>query len=81
MAFMPPSVARDVSLTANKKIALIGASASLAFTTPYNAHWTCNVVALANGTVKPMVDAGKKKWFFITTDYAFGHALKVLPLR
>lgn len=67
-------------LTNNKKIALIGASASHAFTTkacsPYNAHWTYNVVALANGTVKPMVDAGKKKWFFITADYAFGHALE-----
>ena len=66
--------------TDNKKIALIAASASIAFTTkacsPYNAHWTYNVVALANGTVKPIVNAGKKKWFFITADYAFGHALE-----
>lgn len=64
----------------NKKLALISTSASHAFTTkacsPYNAHWTYNVVALANGTVKPMLDAGKKKWFFITADYAFGHALE-----
>jgi len=67
-------------LTDNKKLALIATSASHAFTTkacsPYNAHWTYNVVALANGTVKPMVQAGKKKWFFITADYAFGHALE-----
>lgn len=67
-------------LTDNKKIALISTSASHAFTTkacsPYNAHWTYNVVSLANGTVKPMVQAGKKKWFFITADYAFGHALE-----
>ncbi|MBY4675059.1 ABC transporter substrate-binding protein [Marinobacterium arenosum] len=67
-------------LTDNKKIALISTSASNAFTTkacsPYNAHWTYNVVALANGTVKPMVQSGKKKWFFITADYAFGHALE-----
>ncbi|WP_028470870.1 ABC transporter substrate-binding protein [Neptunomonas japonica] len=66
--------------TDNKKIALIAASASNAFTTkacsPYNAHWTYNVVALANGTVKPIVQQGKKKWFFITADYAFGHALE-----
>lgn len=66
--------------TDNKKIALIAASASNAFTTkacsPYNAHWTYNVVALANGTVKPIVQSGKKKWFFITADYAFGHALE-----
>ncbi len=39
-------------------------------------HWTYNVAALANGTVKPMVESGKKKWFFITADYAFGHALE-----
>ncbi len=67
-------------LTDAKKIALISTSASNAFTTkacsPYNVHWTYNVVALANGTVKPMVEAGKKKWFFITADYAFGHALE-----
>ncbi|WP_417532758.1 ABC transporter substrate-binding protein [Marinobacterium stanieri] len=63
-----------------KKIALISTAASNAFTTkacsPYNVHWTYNVVALAKGTVKPMVEAGKKKWFFITADYAFGHALE-----
>ncbi|GAA0682961.1 ABC transporter substrate-binding protein [Marinobacterium maritimum] len=67
-------------LTDAKKIALISTSASNAFTTkacsPYNVHWTYNVVALANGTVKPMVESGKKKWFFITADYAFGHALE-----
>ncbi len=67
-------------LTANEKIALIAASASHAFTTkacsPFNAHWTYDVVALANGTVKPVVQGGKKKWFFITADYAFGHALE-----
>ncbi len=62
------------------KIALITGSGSNAFTTsacsPYNVHWTYDVVALAQGTVKPMVQAGKKKWFFITADYAFGHALE-----
>jgi branched-chain amino acid transport system substrate-binding protein len=65
-----------------KKIALISGSGSNAFTTsacsPYIAHWTYDVVALANGTVKPMVQSGKKKWFFITADYAFGHALEAV---
>lgn len=68
-----------------KKIALIAASASNSFTTtacsPYNAHWTYDVVALANGTVKPMVKSGKKKWFFITADYAFGHALEGIATK
>lgn len=72
-------------LTAAKKIALISTSASNAFTTkscsPYNVHWTYNVAAMANGTVKPMVDSGKKKWFFITADYAFGHALEGLATK
>ena len=67
-------------LTDAKKIAMISTAASNAFTTsacsPYNVHWTYNVTAMANGTVKPMVDAGQKKWFFITADYAFGHALE-----
>ncbi len=71
--------------TDNKKIALIAASASNAFTTkacsPDNAHWTYNVVALANGTVKPIVQSGKKKWFFITADYAFGHALEGIATK
>ncbi|MBR9866963.1 MAG: ABC transporter substrate-binding protein [Oceanospirillales bacterium] len=72
-------------LTDAKKIALISASASNAFTTkacsPYNAHWTYNVAALANGTVKQMVNSGKKKWFFITADYAFGHALEGIATK
>lgn len=67
-------------LTDNKKVTLISGAGSNTFTTktcsPYNAHWTYDVVALANGTVKPLVAAGKKKWFFITADYAFGHALQ-----
>ena len=67
-------------LTDNAKPALISGAGSNTFTTktctPYNAHWTYDVVALANGTVKPLVEKGKKKWFFITADYAFGHALE-----
>ncbi|WP_292273362.1 ABC transporter substrate-binding protein [Marinobacter sp.] len=63
-----------------KKITLIAAPASHVFTTsacsPYNAHWSYDVVSLANGTVKPMVAGGKNKWFFITADYGFGHALE-----
>nr|CAA6827695.1 MAG: Leucine-, isoleucine-, valine-, threonine-, and alanine-binding protein [uncultured Thiotrichaceae bacterium] len=67
-------------LSEAKKPMLISTAGSPAFTTkqctPYNAHWTYDVVALANGTVKPLVAGGKKKWFFITADYEFGHALE-----
>lgn len=64
----------------NEKPTLIAGAGSNTFTTktcsPFNAHWSYDVVALANGTVKPLVDSGKKKWFFITADYSFGHALE-----
>ena len=64
----------------NEKPTLISGAGSNTFTTktcsPFNAHWSYDVVALANGTVKPLVDSGKKKWFFITADYSFGHALE-----
>src|ERR1044072_9869947 len=31
---------------------------------------------LANGTGKALVKAGGDTWFFLTVDYAFGHALE-----
>src|SRR5690606_17607423 len=39
-------------------------------------HWTYDTYALAKGTGKAMVDAGHKRWFFLTADYAFGHSLE-----
>jgi len=39
-------------------------------------HWVYNTVALANGTGSAVVKAGGDTWFFITADYAFGHALE-----
>jgi branched-chain amino acid transport system substrate-binding protein len=43
---------------------------------PNTIHWTYDTWALAHGTGKAMVDAGYKNWFFLTADYAFGHALE-----
>ena len=39
-------------------------------------HWTYDTWNLANGTGKAMVKTGGDTWFFITADYAFGHALE-----
>jgi branched-chain amino acid transport system substrate-binding protein len=39
-------------------------------------HWTYDTWALANGTGKAIVQTGGKTWFFLTADYAFGHALE-----
>ncbi|AKR55818.1 ABC transporter substrate-binding protein [Youhaiella tibetensis] len=43
---------------------------------PNTIHWTYDTYALANGTARTMLDQGKKSWFFITADYAFGQALE-----
>ncbi|MBC7283975.1 ABC transporter substrate-binding protein [Hoeflea sp.] len=43
---------------------------------PTTIHWTYDTAALANGTGKAVTEAGGKKWFFLTADYAFGHALE-----
>jgi len=44
--------------------------------TPNTIHWTYDTWALAHGVAKAVVDQGGKKWFFITSDYAFGHDLE-----
>jgi len=43
---------------------------------PNTIHWTYDTWALANGTGKAVVQSGGDTWFFITADYAFGHALE-----
>ena len=44
--------------------------------TPNSVHWTYDTWALANGTGRAIVKTGGDSWFFITADYAFGHALE-----
>jgi len=39
-------------------------------------HWTYDTWMLANGTGKALVKTGGDTWFFMTADYAFGHALE-----
>jgi branched-chain amino acid transport system substrate-binding protein len=46
------------------------------FCTPYSMQWAFNTVALAVGTAREMVKRGGDTWFFLTQDYAFGHALE-----
>jgi branched-chain amino acid transport system substrate-binding protein len=43
---------------------------------PNSVHWSYDTWALAHGTGGAIVRTGKKTWFFITADYAFGHALE-----
>jgi branched-chain amino acid transport system substrate-binding protein len=43
---------------------------------PNTVHWTYDTWMLARGTGGALVAAGGQTWFFITADYAFGHALE-----
>jgi len=43
---------------------------------PNTVHWTYDTYMLANGTGSAIVKQGGDTWFFLTSDYAFGHALE-----
>jgi branched-chain amino acid transport system substrate-binding protein len=43
---------------------------------PNLVQWTYNTFSLANSTARALVKEGAKSWYFITVDYAFGHALR-----
>ena len=43
---------------------------------PNTVHWTYDTWMLANGTGSAIVKRGGDSWFFLTADYAFGHALE-----
>src|SRR5437870_4916954 len=44
--------------------------------TPNTISYTYDTYMLANGTGKALTKAGGDSWFFLTSDYAFGHALE-----
>src|ERR1700759_3435518 len=46
------------------------------FCSPYAIQWVFDTHALAAGTAQAVVKRGGDSWFFITDDYAFGHALE-----
>lgn len=43
---------------------------------PVGVTWTWNTYSVAAGTANAAVKQGYKKWFMLTADYAFGHALE-----
>jgi branched-chain amino acid transport system substrate-binding protein len=70
---------QEVARNKNKVFLISGAAASDLTgkaCSPTSVHWTYDTVALANGTGSAVVKAGGDTWFFITADYAFGHALE-----
>ena len=43
---------------------------------PYTVMYAYDTVAMARGTASAVLKNGGKRWFFVTADYAFGHALQ-----
>ena len=76
------SVALAVStlLTEKNKIFMNSGAGSSDLTgkacSPIFVHYTYDTYALSNVAGKAMVKRGENTWFFITADYAFGHALE-----
>jgi branched-chain amino acid transport system substrate-binding protein len=76
------SVALAVSNLVKDKNAILinsgGASADITgkACTPNTLSVTYDTYMLANGTGKALTKAGGDTWFFLTSDYAFGHALE-----
>ncbi|HTY70186.1 MAG TPA: ABC transporter substrate-binding protein [Alphaproteobacteria bacterium] len=62
------------------KVFLISGAATSDLTgkacTPNNVHWTYDTWMLAHGTGTAIVKQGGDTWFFLTSDYAFGHQLE-----
>ena len=69
----------QIASTKNKVFVVSGAAASDLTGPKCNAntvHWTYDTWMLANGTGTALVKTGGDSWFFLTADYAFGHALE-----
>jgi branched-chain amino acid transport system substrate-binding protein len=68
-----------VAANKNKPFVVSGAAASDLTGPKCNAdtvHWSYDTWMLANGTGTAIVKTGGDTWFFLTSDYAFGHALE-----
>jgi branched-chain amino acid transport system substrate-binding protein len=65
---------------AAKKIFVVSGPAATNFTnaacSPTTFHFNYDTYALAKITSKAITEAGGRNWFFVTADYAFGHALQ-----
>jgi branched-chain amino acid transport system substrate-binding protein len=74
------AVAVQALATEKHRIDLVTSTATTALTneacSPTGVHWTFDSYALTAGTGRALVEAGAKKWFFITADYTFGANLQ-----
>ena len=64
---------------ARNRVALFSGAGSTALTeacSPNHLQWTYDTAALARGAAAAVLAEGGRTWFFLTADYAFGHALQ-----
>jgi len=69
----------DVAREKNKALLVSGAAISDLTgpkCSPNTVHWTYDTWMLAHATAGALVKNGGDTWFFLTSDYAFGHALE-----
>lgn len=64
----------------NKKVSIVAGAGSSdltsKFCSPTGFHWVYDTYALAKVVARASAKSGGKTWYFITADYAFGHALE-----
>jgi branched-chain amino acid transport system substrate-binding protein len=76
------SIALGVDQLAKEKdkIAIVNGSGSSRLTgdacTPNSIHYAYDTYSLAKGTGTALMKTGGTSWYFLTADYAFGHALE-----
>jgi branched-chain amino acid transport system substrate-binding protein len=69
----------EVARTLNKAFLISGGALSDfsgKLCSPVSVHWADDSRALAEGNARAVVESGGKTWFFITSDYAFGHSME-----
>ena len=63
-----------------KRIVLYSGAGTTALTneqcSPFGFHWTYDTYAVSHGTASAVVKNGGASWFFLASDYAFGHQLQ-----
>lgn len=69
------AIAKDMN-----RVAIVNSASSTEITgskcTPNSVHYTIDTFGLAKGTATAVVKQGFKTWYFVTADYAYGHALE-----
>ena len=76
--------AQEIAREKRRTLLISGGSSSDLYgkaCSPYSVQWADDTYALSSGTVKAVMQGGGDSWYFITVDFAFGHALERDAMR